>query len=528
MQKQVGDTQSNRRPLAALLSRPWMAWLMLLCILLPALLFGLNQRPVYKIQEVRIAETAREMHASGDYVVPRLNGQLRLQKPPLPYWFTAASYHAFGVSAMAARLPSVMFTLATACLLFAWLRSAGQLSAAISAALVLVTSFIALRYGRSAEADASLMFFISAASYLGYRMLHESRSTVLSCLFYLALGLAFLCKGPAGLAIPLLSTVITAITMKRGKALAGLASIPGLLLLAIFAFGWYGWILWKMPKLAQQFLGKQLDETFISGNHMQPLWWYLQHICEFFLPWGVLLFPALWWAYKFRPWPPLLRFAMVWLAVVFVLLTATVNKQVQYALLFAPPLAMVLGYYLSLAEGKFASFNRIVLYLCMAGLAVAIGYTLYRLPEWSWSMLVPPLVLLVPLLAVTRQNLLGLNSPWLGYRHPVLVVALLTSLLYCYGELSASSDEKKTDAPLLIAQLKPDLDNIYQLKPADGALSFYAERVIAPISTDDIPALLEKYQSIRVIDKQAPQMPGIQAVAEHSAGVLTVWRLTRQ
>lgn len=83
--------------------------LVLLALLLPALLLGLADRPVYKIQEVRIAETAREMLASGDWVVPRYNGELRLQKPPLPYWITAGSYQLLGVSAFSTRLPAVLF-----------------------------------------------------------------------------------------------------------------------------------------------------------------------------------------------------------------------------------------------------------------------------------------------------------------------------------------------------------------------------------------------------------------------------------
>ena len=37
------------------------ALLVLLALLLPACLLGLGERPVYKIQEVRIAETAREL-----------------------------------------------------------------------------------------------------------------------------------------------------------------------------------------------------------------------------------------------------------------------------------------------------------------------------------------------------------------------------------------------------------------------------------------------------------------------------------
>ncbi len=62
----------------------------------------------------------REMLESGDWAVPRYNGELRLQKPLLPYWLTATSYRLAGVSEAATRLPSVLFGLLSALLLWAW------------------------------------------------------------------------------------------------------------------------------------------------------------------------------------------------------------------------------------------------------------------------------------------------------------------------------------------------------------------------------------------------------------------------
>lgn len=130
----------------------------LLVLLLPALLVGLDNRPVFKVQEVRVAETAREMLESGDWVVPRYNGDLRLQKPPLPYWLTAISYRLAGVGEVTTRLPSVLFGLLAATLIWLWAQREIGLRAAANSALILVTSYIGLRYFRSGEADAPLLF----------------------------------------------------------------------------------------------------------------------------------------------------------------------------------------------------------------------------------------------------------------------------------------------------------------------------------------------------------------------------------
>ena len=72
---------------------------------LPALLLypRLNFR-LLEPDEGRYAEIAREMLARGDWVVPHLQGEPYLDKPPLLYWLVVFSYKMFGVHDWAARL----------------------------------------------------------------------------------------------------------------------------------------------------------------------------------------------------------------------------------------------------------------------------------------------------------------------------------------------------------------------------------------------------------------------------------------
>src|SRR4051812_33205413 len=54
------------------------------------------------------ALVSREMNASGDYVVLRLDGVRYLQKAPLHYWMVAALDRLFGEGALATRLPDAL------------------------------------------------------------------------------------------------------------------------------------------------------------------------------------------------------------------------------------------------------------------------------------------------------------------------------------------------------------------------------------------------------------------------------------
>ncbi len=490
--------------------------IVLAALIVPALFVALGDRPVYKIQEVRIAETAREMLASGDFIVPRYNGELRLQKPPLPYWATAASFALAGVDEVAVRLPSALFGLLSALLMWQWVRREssppGGSSATIASnsVLVLVASFIGLRYFRSGEADAMLLFFVIAGCYLGHGFVAGEGGTRRRILFGLALGLGFLSKGPAALAIPLLATALSALVEKRCSwqaLMRDVFSAPGLALLALCAFGWYAWIWWRMPELAPHFFGRQLDETFGSGTHAKPVYWYFAHFFEFFAPWGVLIVPAAWmgwlgWRRRESPMPSLLRFAWGWLAVVLILLTATVNKQTQYALLLAPPLAIIIGHYMEAARGAFARANRVLFGLFCVGVLAAAIYVLRKSTDLPGDLL----WLLLPLAPLLLQRTLRAS----GVSLPVLVVAALSATAFLYSQTRLSKEPHKLAAQTIVEAVARDAP-LYQLKTSlnDGALSFYAGRVVAPVRAAEIPALLEKQEEIWLVAERLPELANL-------------------
>ena len=58
------------------------------------------------------AQVARNMLVSGDWVTPRLDGVVYLEKAPLIYWMIAVSYKIFGIHDWSARIPIALSVLA--------------------------------------------------------------------------------------------------------------------------------------------------------------------------------------------------------------------------------------------------------------------------------------------------------------------------------------------------------------------------------------------------------------------------------
>src|SRR5574341_1714788 len=104
-----------------------------LAIMLLGLVYGLAAYPLLDPDEGRNAEVAREMAATNDYVLPRLDGLPYPDKPVLFFAVTAAAMELLGPGVLAARLPPLLFTLGTLALVGWFARRRGGSEAAWTA-----------------------------------------------------------------------------------------------------------------------------------------------------------------------------------------------------------------------------------------------------------------------------------------------------------------------------------------------------------------------------------------------------------
>lgn len=151
-------------------------------------------------EESRWANVAREMIETGDWVVPREQGVVFPNRPPLANWAIACSMLLFGDSeSLAVRFPALLATLLTTLLIYACGRSFLDRFGALVAAAGYATMGQVLQIGRHAESEPLFTLF-TAASLLGWLSCYlRGRSPWITwSVGYGMAALAALTKGPQG------------------------------------------------------------------------------------------------------------------------------------------------------------------------------------------------------------------------------------------------------------------------------------------------------------------------------------------
>ncbi len=173
----------------------------LIAILLFSFIFFFNGIGSYSLKEPdegRYAEIPREMTELHDYVVPYLNYTRYFEKPPLFYWAVALSYKVFGTNEWAVRFPNSLS--AFLCVLAAYLLGrrwfGSQIAFIASAILMSSVGFFAMSRIVTLDMFFTLWLFLSLMFFYGY---YRERKPVFIYLFYAAMGLATLTKGPVSL-----------------------------------------------------------------------------------------------------------------------------------------------------------------------------------------------------------------------------------------------------------------------------------------------------------------------------------------
>lgn len=132
---------------------------------------GLGLREPWPADEPLHALIAREMLATGNWLIPMMGGDFFQDKPPLLFWMQAFGYWLTGSERVGFLLPSLLAGLGTLLLVYDLGRRLWSREAGLAAALLLLFTVQFTLQARRAQLDAVLVFFTTLSLYCLLRQL---------------------------------------------------------------------------------------------------------------------------------------------------------------------------------------------------------------------------------------------------------------------------------------------------------------------------------------------------------------------
>lgn len=274
----------------------YLSWRWLLLFALLVFSFA-GTRPLGEPDEGRYAEAARELYRSGNWLIPQLQGTPHLTKPAFAYWMAAAGYRLLGVNEWGARIFLSLFFFMTILLAIELAKTWGwSRKEALAGGLIFSTAVLPYFAGHLLTTDTFLCFWETLAVLSFWKVWKDnSRASLWRWGFWLALGFAFLTKGPPGWMplVPMIAFLTISNTKKtRPRLLRTVQAIPAILAFVLVSLFWYlALIIQDHEKLRYFLVEEVLNRSFSNKfGRDNPWWMYFFAIAGGLTPW-VFLWP---------------------------------------------------------------------------------------------------------------------------------------------------------------------------------------------------------------------------------------------
>ena len=447
------------------------------------LLWRLGDWDTTEIMELLHLQSSKEMYLTGEWIVPSLWGQMRLEKPPLPNWAAAASAHAFGrFDYFTGRLPSVLAALLMIAMTFLLARRMFPMRhvGAFSALTLGGMFFVAADQGRTAVWDIYVGAFSAGCLHACWRAMEWPGRWSIG--WWLAAGVwlaaAGMSKGPVVLVIPmgvLIPMLIIDRCREHGNTRTLLRRSAGAgIMIAVAVLLCLPWVLALLQQIGDSnraivtWQEEILRDTPVANVDHHPLYYLL-----FFgmiypaSPYSVAglittFFP------EFRRYRRAMLFAFCWVIAGLLLFSIAGERRMRYVIGLAPGAAIAAGALwarqremLAKTEMDGKTFALAMLHWILIGSAAAAGPVacawLGWLP-WAWA---------IPIAAVgAMASVIGLRLHLRRKLLPAFAVGWAVAALTLMTCLSAYIDSPET-----VVKQKATAANVHEL--AQGRRIFF-------------------------------------------------------
>jgi 4-amino-4-deoxy-L-arabinose transferase-like glycosyltransferase len=336
---------------------------------------GFFDIPPIDRDEARFAQASKQMIENRDYVDIRFQDEVRYKKPVGIYWLQAGvvnTARALGMTRALTtiwlyRIPSLAGAIGGVLLTYWAALAFVSRRAALLAGLMMASSILLGVEARFATTDAMLLATVVAAMGVLARLyLPEQRAQldaksasawILPAIFWTALAIGVLLKGPLILMVVWLAILVLAVIDRRADWLMGLKPLIGVLWFAVLVLPWFVAI---MGRADDAFLAESVGHDLIpklysnqEGHGAPPLTYFLLFWLMFF-PGSMLAglaAPAVWAARR----EPGAKFLLAWLVPSWLILEFVVTKLPHYVLPLFPAIAILIA---GIMEARMLSRSR--------------------------------------------------------------------------------------------------------------------------------------------------------------------------
>ncbi len=425
-------------------------------------------------EESRWATAAREMIASGDWVVPRQQGTIFPERPPLGSWAMALVGFARGeIDLVAIRLPSALATLAAVVLIFAyasrWMTRVG----AFAAAAAYATFGQVMVLGRQGESEALFTLFTGGALLVWHAAYTggQSRATAWLAGYSLA-ALGALVKGPQAPVYFVSVTGIFLLCERNWRWLISREHLLGMLSFAAIVGAWFvPFTLSNLGAVDDIWAGLAQDR-FTTQNLARHIASYPFETFGCLLPWSPLLLALL------NPRVlrsiaadrPQVKFLIIALVVTYPSVWFAAGARGRYYMPLYPVIAVLVGLVVehcavrlaaSLEQAFWKHFQRgAAITVGVVGLAVALAGVLPLQPLQEITQSSGFIALWIPAILISAGLLVWASQGRNEFRAKVAVMSLAAFLAIANtGMLVNQRMHKAHDLDPIVAQLKQQLED---------------------------------------------------------------------
>lgn len=413
---------------------PAWAWLVGLYLLLVAT--GIGLRDPWPADEPRFALIARDMLASGDWLLPRVGGDMYADKPPLYFWLMASSLAATQSLRIGFLLPSFLAGLGCVLLVYDLGRRLWSRETGLAAGIALLLTLQFVWQVRQAQVDASLCFWTTLGLYGLLRHLLLGPQWRWYVIGWAAAGLGVITKGVGFLPLLVLFPYVLLRRPEWSPRLRTPASAGWLLGPLAFVLAVSVWLVPMLlaaasdPGVAEyrdEILFRQtLDRYADAWHHRKPFWYFLVKVIPVLwlpltalLPW---LLPR--WRQALRGGDLRIALLLAWIVLVVLFFSASSGKRGVYVLPAVPALALACAPYLRELAAQRPVQRFIFLIASLIGAVCAAGAAylyvradkrarlldLYDLDLLGPLVLIAAVVLAVCLIARARRGFLAFGG----------------------------------------------------------------------------------------------------------------------